>query len=258
MAKIKKWCCFTDEQVNGHLLRILKADPLKIDTGTEAVAKIVPSHYASEERVARLMRQLGKAKAAAFIEQKLPSSKNIRSGDLGEILGAIYVAEFTNYKTGINRLRWKDHREMAMRGDDIIAILADSSPEKIKFLKGEVKSSVSLSATTVSNARKALQKDHGRPSAHALSFLADRLHEKGHSDLADLIDEAQLDKGIKLSQVLHLMFIFSGNDSAPLLRKDLNAYTGKIPQHTVGLRVTAHQAFIKAVYEKVIADGGKH
>lgn len=258
MAKIKKWCDSNDEQVKGHLLRVLEAIPLKIDNGIEAVAKIVPGHYASEERVVRLMRRLGKAKAAAFIEQKLPSSKNIRSGDLGEILGASYVAEFTDFKMGINRLRWKDHREMAMRGDDIIAVLADSSPEKIKFLKGEVKSSVSLSATTVSNARKALLKNQGRPSAHTLSFLADRLHEKGHSELAELIDEAQLDKGIKLSQVSHLMFIFSGNDPAPLLRKDLNAYTGNVSQHAVGLRVTVHQEFIKAVYEKVIADGEKY
>jgi len=258
MAKIKKWCGSTDEQVNGHLLRVIEADLSKIDTGIEAVAKIIPSHYASEERVARLMRQLGKAGAAAFIEQKLPSSKKIRSGDLGEILGASYVSEFTSYTTGINRLRWKDHREMAMRGDDIIAVREDSSTDKIKFLKGEVKSSVSLSASTVAKARKALKSNDGRPSGHTLSFLADRLHEKGSSTLADLIDEAQLSKGIKLSQVSHLMFTFSGNDPTSLLGKYLNAYTGNISQYAVGLRVTTHQAFIKAVYEKVIADGNKH
>ncbi len=255
MAKIKKWCGTTDESVNGHLLRMLDAIPSKIDNGVEAIAKIVPGHYASEERIMRLMRRLGKDKAAAFIEQKLPISKNIRSGDLGEILGASYVAEFTDFKTGINRLRWKDHREMAMRGDDIIAVLVDTSQEKIKFLKGEVKSSVSLSTTTVEKARKALLNNQGRPSAHALSFLADRLYEKGQNQIADLIDEAQLIKGIKQSQVSHLMFTFSGNNPASLLRKDLNAYTGKISQFAVGLRVKEHQAFIKAVYEKVIANG---
>ncbi len=90
------------------------------------------------------------------------------------------------------------------------------------------------------------------------AFLADRLHDRGQSGLADLIDEAQLGKGIKLSQVSHLMFTFSGNDPAPFLRNDLGAYKGKVLQHSVGLRVHKHQAFIKAVYKKVIADGGKH
>ncbi len=257
MAKIDKWCASSDEKVKSHNLRTLEADPSKISTGIEAVAKIVPNHYASEERIARLMRRLGKTKAAKYITDKLPSSKSLRSGDLGEILGASYVTEFMNFPTGIKRLRWKDHRNMAMRGDDIIAVDADSSTKKIRFLKGEVKSSASLSAATVSKARTALRKDNNRPSPHALSFLADRLYENGQIGISDLIEEAQLGKGIKLSQVSHLMFTFSGNDPAPFLRNDLNAYKGKVPQHSVGLRVHKHQAFIKAVYKKVIANGGK-
>ncbi len=257
MCKINTWCSATDEKVKTHQLRILEGDPAKITIGVEAIAKVVPNHYASKERVAQLMRKLGKKKTAKFIEQKLPTSKSIRSGDLGEILGASYVAEFTGYTTGINRLRWKDHREMAMRGDDIIALRPDPS-DKVKFLKGEVKSNMSLSGSTVAKAHKALQSNNGRPSGHALSFLADRLHEKGEHALADLIDAAQLRDGIKPSQISHLMFTFSANDPRKLLRNNLNTYKGKILQHAVGLRITGHQAFIKAVYEEVIANGGNY
>jgi len=258
MSGIKNWCASKDEDVKIHHLRVLEVDPAKITTAIEEIPKVVPGHYASAERVARLMQRLGKPAAAKFIEDKLPTSKSIRSGDLGEILGSSYVTEFTDFTTGINRLRWKDHREMAMRGDDIIAVRIVSSPEKINFLKGEVKSNVSLSPSTVTKARKALLNNKSRPSAHALTFLADRLHDKGQNDLADLIDDAQLVLGIKLKQVSHLMFTFSANDPTSILRNDLNAYTGTVAQYAVGLRVKTHQTFIKSVFEKVIADGGKH
>jgi hypothetical protein len=254
MAEIHNWCNLIDENINGHSLQMLEADPTKISTAIKAIAKIVPDHYISEERIAGLLRRLGKKKAANIIDLKLPTSKNIRSGDLGEILGASYVKDFAGYVTGINRLRWKDHREMAMRGDDIIAVRPDKTM-KIKFLKGEVKSSVSMSASTVSKARKALLSNKNRPTPHALSFLADRLHEKGEHDLADLIDDAQLVTGISLNQVSHLMFTFSGNDPRKILRNDLNAYKGKVSQSSVALRVSDHQEFIKAVYETVIANG---
>lgn len=251
MAKLNKWCDCTDKTVNGHLLRILEADSSKIDTGIAEVAKTVPSHYASNALIAAVMKQLGKPKASAFIKNKLPKSKNIRSGDLGEILAASYVAEFTNFTTSINRLRWKDHRDMAMRGDDIIAIQEDTSPEKIKFLKGEVKSSASLSTPTVEKARKALKKDRSRPSPHSLAFLADRLYEKGNNKLAMLIHKTLLHKGVKLSQVSHLLFTFSGNDPTTILQNDLISYTGSVDQFAVGIHVTKHQSFIKAVYDKV-------
>jgi hypothetical protein len=257
MIKFVSWCATTDEQVKKiHLLRTLNADPKKLQAGIEALAKVVPTHYASEERLAGVLKRLGKLRAAKFLQSKLPSSKSIRSGDLGEILAASYVQEMTTYGSVISRLRWKDHRNMAMRGDDVIAVQKAAPPDKIKFLKGEAKSSVAISAAVIAKGRKALRKDKNRPSAHALSFLADRLHEQGKKDLANLIDDAQYKFGIKLRQVAHLLFTFSGNDARPLLLDDLGAYTGSVEQHAVALVVKdEHQKFIKRVYEQVIQDG---
>lgn len=254
MAQIKSWCDPSDEVINKNHLRILDADPAKISVGVKAVASSVPDHYASAQRIADLLRRLGKDKAAKYIEEKLPTASKIRSGDLGEILASTYVAEFTQYSMSVNRLQWKDHREMAMRGEDIIAVQLDPAVT-IRFLKGEAKSNASLSATTVSNARKALRHNNGRPTPHALSFLADRLHEKGEHGLADRIDDAQLLGSIAISQLAHLMFTFSENDPRKVLRADLTAYSGKIEQYSVGLRLKGHQAFIKDVFEKVIANG---
>jgi hypothetical protein len=256
MAQIKTWCDPVEELIKNNRLRILTADAARISLGVDALAAIVPVQYASAKRSAALLRRLGKDKAAKYLEQKLPTSSKIRSGDLGEILASAYVTEFTPFSVSVNRLQWKDHRDMAMRGEDIIAVQLDPTVT-IKFLKGEAKSNVSLSTTTVTKARKALRHNNGRPTAHALSFLADRLHESGEHDLADRIDDAQLLHSIELNQLAHLMFTFSENDPSKVLRADLTGYSGKIEQHSVGIRVKNHQAFIKSVFEKVVADGIK-
>jgi len=117
-----KWCTTDRVSVKGHDLHVLTAVDSKLNVGRDVVAAVVPGHYASEQRVADILKRLGKAKAAEYIQQKLPKSKSIRSGDLGEILGASYVAELMPYDVTVNKLRWKDHRKMAMRGEDIIAV----------------------------------------------------------------------------------------------------------------------------------------
>ena len=142
---------------------------------------------------------------------------------------------------------------MAMRGDDIVAVHVDK--KKIAILKGEAKSNASLSSGTVKAARKALQSHNSRPSPHTLSFLADRFFEMGETELADRIDDAQLSEGLKLDQVTHMLFTFSGNDPSALLTTDLTDYPGRVKQHSVGVHVKSHQAFISDVYSKVIADG---
>lgn len=255
MAQFAKWCVATKESVNGHEMTVLDAEPKKVNAAVKALANLIPSQYASGARVAHLMKTLGKTAVAEFIEEKLPTTKPIRSGDLGEILGTSYLGEFTAFKHGVQRLRWKDHRNMSMRGEDVLAFGVDAATGDVLVLKGEAKSRVSLTGTTVTAARKALSANKGRPSAHAISFLADRCFEQGETHLTDLLDTAQLKTRIKASQVTHLMFTFSGNDPAAHLRRDLQSYTGSIEQISVGLRVVDHQKFIKSVFDMVSSNG---
>ncbi|TPI22524.1 Hachiman antiphage defense system protein HamA [Mesorhizobium sp. B4-1-1] len=257
MTKITDWCTIKSEKVGKHHLTVLELESGKFDVASDTVAAVVPSHYASDERTAKLLKRLGKTKAAAHLKEKLPKSPQVRSGDLGEILGATYVQESTPFGTSINKLRWKDHRNMAMRGDDLVGIQPAAGAGNIRFLKGEVKSAANITAKVLDTARTALKKSHSRPSAHALGFIADRLHEEGNDELADLIDDALWRDGIKLSQVSHMIFAFTGNDASNLLGANVQTYTGQVAQSVVGLRVKDHQKFIRSVFGKVIknADG---
>ncbi|SLJ91183.1 Hachiman antiphage defense system protein HamA [Novosphingobium mathurense] len=254
MAKIAEWCGRTDSKIKTHSLAYFEADAAKLTSAVTYVASVVPGHYTAANRVAHILDKLGKAEAADYIITKLPTGPRSRSGDIGEILASGWVSEFTGYKMGVLKLRWKDHREMAMRGDDILAVRPDAEGT-VRFLKGEVKSRASLGQKTIEEARKALLGNDGRPTPHALAFVSDRLFESGDTDLSDLIDKYQLKERIKVDQMSHLMFMFTGNNPCKLLSADLEAYKGRIPQFGVGLRVSSHQDFIKKIFAKVVADG---
>jgi hypothetical protein len=255
MAQFNDWCISEDQPVGNHHRRVLTGQAAHLAVGIQATAGIVPSHYASEEQVARALARLGKPAAAALIEGKLPTTKQIRSGDLGEIYATEWIDEHSGgYRAPIKRLRWKDHRNMAMRGDDVIGILQDPGTQRLQFLKTEAKSRATLTAQVLTQARAGLDKDGGLPSAHALHFISARLLELGNLPLADAIDDALLKHGIPPQSVRHLLFTFSGNSPDALLDASLQAYPGAINQWGVGLHVEEHGAFIGAVYDRVIAN----
>lgn len=255
MAQFENWCHSVDESVGIHFRRVMTGQAAHLPTGIQATAEIVPSHYASEEQVARALARLGKPAAAALIQGKLPTTKAIRSGDLGEIYATEWIDSHSGgYRAPIKRLRWRDHRNMAMRGDDVIGILQDAQTQRLHFLKTEAKSRIALTAQVLNDARAGLDKDGGLPSAHALSFISARLLELAILPLADAIDDALLKHGISHQNVRHLLFTFSGNAPDALLAASLQAYPGPINQWGVGLRVEGHAAFIGAVYDRVIAN----
>ncbi len=254
MVQFANWCGSAYTKVGAHDLHLLTGSAAHLAFGIDATAAIVPGHYASEEHFARTLRLLGKPAAAAMIEQKLPTTKAIRSGDLGEIFATEWIVTNSTYQVPIKRLRWKDHRNMAMRGEDVIGIAQDPGTLQLTFLKTEAKSRAQLTRQVVSQARDGLNKDSGLPSGHALSFISARLVELGNYALADAIDDATFLVGIQPNAVRHLLFTFSGNVPDAMLTNSLQNYAEAFSQWSVGLCVDGHPAFIGAVYDRVIAN----
>jgi hypothetical protein len=254
MLYFSDWCVEEHEEVGGHALRMLTVADGCHDTARDLAVSVVPEHYASTEKLSRIFEKLGKEAVANFLRTNLPTKTSLRSGDLGEILATEYIDERTEFSTPVKRLRWKDHREMAMRGDDVIGIILPGEGERPRFLKVEAKSEASLKTRTVEKARDSLDGDNGLPSSHALSFMSQRLFEMGRKELADAIDYAQLKDGIVVGQVKHMAFVFSGNNPGAFLRADLENYGGPIRQQSVGLRINDHQEFIANVFDGVLED----
>jgi hypothetical protein len=253
--QFEDWCDFADTPVGNHSVRVMTARPADTALGVQLTAAAVPAHYTAEERIAAALARLGKPAAAQMITDLLPETPQIRSGDLGEIYATEWVDTYSGYRAPIKRLRWKDHRNMAMRGDDVIGIALDPNSHRLRFLKAEAKSRNDLRTQTLQEARAGLDKDGGAPSSHALSFISARLMELGTDlPLVDAIDDALYRHGIPLQTVKHLLFTFSGNAPQGLLTQALQTYPGPIGQWGIGLYVAEHGAFVVDVYAQAIAN----
>jgi hypothetical protein len=217
-----------------------------------ALIRVLPDYYADPQSMAATLARLGKNAAAQKLLTKIPEVKKIRSGDIGEVLTSDYIEESTDFTVPIRKLRWRDHRNMAMRGDDVIGIFVDQQHQTIKFLKAEAKANKALSRKVLQEARAELDLDEGFPAPHALEFVAERLRETGNQALSDLIEKVQLVDGIRANQVEHLLFTFTASNPATLQKESFDAYDGNIKQTSVGFRVTEHQELIAGVYQGVI------
>lgn len=216
----------------------------------DELAPIVQTHYFKDRTIQDVLNKWKRPGLAKYIDEVLPVTLKGKSGHLGEILATEYVNNNGwKYLIPIKRLQWKDGRDCAMRGEDILGFDFDEEP--IRFLKGESKSRKSLVPKVVGEARLGLEKNAGLPQAHTLIFIAERLAEMNQDVKANKIREYVADKLPQKAQVAHLMFIFSGNDPFLMLEEDLKGVKKGVEHFSVGLFVKEHQQLIKEVFERV-------
>lgn len=252
MLGIKNKSLLNEQSRQSHKFKILNLKPSEFNNLKDALIGLLPDYYVDPQSIAGTLARLGKPAAAQKLLTKIPEVKNIRSGDIGEVLASDYIEESLGYNVPIRKLRWRDHRNMAMRGDDVIGIIVDQQQQTIKFLKAEAKANKILGRGILEDARKELDLDDGFPAPHALEFVAERLRETGNQALSDLIEKVQLVDGIRANQVEHLLFTFTASNPATLQKESFDAYDGNIKQTSVGFRVAEHQELIAGVYQGVI------
>jgi hypothetical protein len=215
---------------------------------SELVMELAPKikeHYVTET----ILKKWKYDKIAAYVTQKVPITKTGKSGDLGEILATEYINNGgLPYEVPVNRLRWKDSRNLPMRGEDVIGFIFNQKP--LRFLKGEAKSRKKLTKGAVAKARAALGKNSGLPLPHTLSFVVERLFEAGQDNKAEQIEGYVNNALPERSHVAHLIFTFSENDPSDLLKEDAKQAQKPVTHHSVGLRVDQHQELIEAVFKE--------
>ena len=205
-------------------------------------------HYMSPEMWSKRIEDLGAPETSEILKELLPKTKQARSGDTGEILATEIAEKRLRYEVPIRRLRWKDGRNAALRGHDIVGVSRDSKGS-IRFLKGESKSRVVLSPSTINDAGKALDGDMGRPGPHAVLFIASRLRELGKDDLATELEKALL-QGFSSHDIEHLLFVVSGNNPESILANHVAEVESEQPKrHAVGVWFPDHGQFIAQLFD---------
>lgn len=239
-------CTRSDTTSGAARLSVFKSPAL--DTAmTKAMAASCKQHYVD----LAWLGVFGRKSLAAKLATVLPSTKTQKSGDLGEILATEFI-NWNNwpYKVLILRLRWKDGRDLALRGDDVIGF--DLSVAPFGLLKAESKSRVSLKSADLLDAATALKKNAGRPSAFSVSYIVQRLFESGQKVLAVRIDRDTSGAALLTARDLaHLLFVFSGSDPTGLLTSHFaGSKKGRVKQYGVALHCSNHQSTIAAVYKE--------
>jgi hypothetical protein len=249
----KKWCNATKSEHKRKNYWTYVEKQGGRDKVRDNIAETIRSHYDRLERIAEDVERLGYEVAAAILREAMPQTPKGRSGDLGEILATELVEEEIGLRVPVRRLRYKDGRNMAMRGDDFIGAGYDAAEEKLWLLKGEAKSNKALGKATVTSARKVLNRDSGRCTPDSLLFVANRLLESTDPDDnalgRSLRDEVGL-KSLPADRIDHMLFTVSGNGPHASLKEDLNATGTNRDHYVVNVHIEDHQDFIAAMYKE--------
>lgn len=219
----------------------------------EELAETIRSHYDRLERIADDVRRLGYKAAAKILSEVMPQTKRSRSGDFGEILATELVEEEIGLRVPVRRLRYKDGRDLAMRGDDFIGAGYSVKDQDLWLLKGEAKSNQTLSGSTVSSARKVLNRDNGRCTPSSLWFVASRLLDSSDPDDnalgRDLRDEVGLNS-LRPGRIDHMLFTVSGNGPHASLKEDFDDVGTNRDHYVVNVHIKDHQKFIAAIFRE--------
>ena len=255
MALFADWC-ESERDENGRK-RLWKFK--ERDNGRAAISAQFPdllrSHYDDRNHIAEDVRELGFAGASALLAERLPRTPRARSGELGEILATELIEEELDFLVPVRRLRYKDGREMALRGDDFIGIRVDPNGE-LFLLKGEAKSRANLAGAAIGEARAALSRDSGRPTATSLLFIADRLMEREDESaaLGRTIRNEVANRTLPAARIDHALFTMSGNAPPQALTDDLHSVGAERTHTVVHLRIADHQDFIRVdhAYRRIV------
>ena len=247
---LDRWLKGAKTSVGKHDLTVLSENRDSRDTVSSELRETVRDHYMSPEMWSKRLEDLGAPETAKMLKELLPKTRSARSGDTGEILATEVAEQELGYTVPIRRLRWKDGRDAALRGDDIVGVAHDSNG-KLQFLKGESKSRVALKTSVIRGAAQSLDSDMGRPSRHSVLFVANRLREQGEHEMATELEVATLGS-FRGHKVAHFLFVVSGNDPVKYLANFLEGVKRKRrKRHAIGIQIEDHADFIKDLFESL-------
>lgn len=252
MALFKTWCDSRKRKESHKRYWILIEKAGGREAIRDTLAETMRSHYDRLDRIGDDVARLGYVKAANILRAVLPRQNRARSGELGEILATELVEEEIGFRVPVRRLRYKDGREMALRGDDFIGVGYDGD-DKLWLLKGEAKSNKVLGKITITGARQVLSRDDGRCTPESLLFVANRLLESADENDVQLGRTIRDEVGcntLRPGRIDHMLFTMSGNAPPAALKEDLDAASTNRNHYTVNLRIRDHQEFIAEMYEE--------
>jgi hypothetical protein len=178
------------QEANKICHRALIVKPEQALDPAPQIRQYIIKHHASEEQLKRLnaKKEALKKQGYAQLAEKLkafPLSGITRKGNAAEIILAEYLASQPGVEIPVYRLQYNPNVEQSMKGDDVLAF--DFTKEPVRLIVGESKFRGTPAAVAVNDMGNSLSKSHQSGLPASLEFVADRLYEKGETQLADRV-----------------------------------------------------------------------
>lgn len=240
---------FDDGDCDAEGVRVLVERSDGRDEVFETLVDVAADHVVGLSVIERLG---GFPKAAHVLKNRVPAGKIARSGMLGEILATEFLDHETEFDVPIRRLRYRDTREQAMRGDDVLGFRP--TKKRVQVMKVEAKSRARLATAALTEAREGLANHDGRPNPETLAFVECTLRFQDRDTEAEPVAKLQK-RTIRAKDVVHLLFTLSGNDPTSFLEANNDPVSDGIQLRLCGCRVRQHADFVKSVFDECIARG---
>ncbi|NQY65560.1 MAG: hypothetical protein HRT38_17980 [Alteromonadaceae bacterium] len=91
MFELKEKSEIFEHAIGSNFFRVLALKPEEFDNLKNALIGVLPDYYVDPQSIAGTLARLGKPAAAQKLLTKIPEVKNIRSGDIGEVLATDYI-----------------------------------------------------------------------------------------------------------------------------------------------------------------------
>lgn len=121
-------------------------------------------------------------------KQYLPQMDVTRKGNLGEILLIAYLNGITRYTPYVRKLTYNPNVNQSMKGDDVLLFNPSDITKDVIYAESKVRSTPSKAAITMITDN--LQGSKRFPTS--LNFVIQVLRDRGNDELADMIDELQI------------------------------------------------------------------
>ena len=228
-----KWLVSENDESRDNLHRKLTEKKFS-DEVINRIAEWIKNHHISEKQTELSKKKkeiLKKYGLENFVKSQnfFPDNDNTRKGNLGEIILCEYLEETTEYKLLVYRLRYNPNVSQSMKGDDILLFNQENLKDTI--ILGEAKFRIPANKSTIEEILTSLGGEPKLPLS--LTFISNILRENGDEDLADDIEEIQIEMRKGNIPILNIGFVL-GNNTAHTSVSNHHLYGDfKITQDTI-------------------------
>lgn len=223
------------------------------DAAKPSLSQAIVDHHLHRQLVADRLRDLGHLQTAAVIADELPKSDRTRKGNFGEVIASEHLVQRYGFLMPVFKLRFRDHPNLPMRGEDVIAFVRDAQGAITKVCVGEAKVIVAFAHQTVEKAHERLAYTY-HPHPETLHLIVSILHERGDHAFARDVD--RLRDRLASGAVAQENWIFIITDDAP---QDPFVRLESMPQvvpslNCVNLRLPDLSAFVTDLFTNPVIE----